>query len=123
MSVFGTDVCTICGGTVSANKLVSGPCWHHRDLSICQKAIRADERAKVIDEHKAWGPTVLTSDYTDVLADLRTQVKALTTRGIGARVVDDDLVTYALVERDEVLALLGAAITDGEISADGEVSI
>jgi len=40
------------------------------------------------------------------MADLRTAVEALPTRGIGARVVDDELETFGLVERKEVLALL-----------------
>ena len=65
--------------------------------------VRADERAKRINPY---------DDYTihqisdAALADLRSHVQALPTRGIGARVINGELETFGLVERAEVLDLI-----------------
>jgi hypothetical protein len=68
-------------------------------LSLKEKVIRADERS--------YSRTAAAAhrDHEERLAALRERVDALPTRGVGARVVDGELVTHALVERDEVIAL------------------
>jgi len=59
--------------------------------------VRADEREFLAPE--------VPMARDDLRNELRAKVEALPTRGIGARVVDDELETFGLVERNEVLAL------------------
>jgi hypothetical protein len=72
-----------------------------QSFTFVENAIRADEREQCDPGFIGTAMKLMAEDRERLLA----QVEALTTRGIGARVVDGQLETYALVERDEVLAL------------------
>lgn len=92
----------------------------HRNAAAHAFAYVEDAAAVILAVEPMWivaqaardlPPASVVVAYRDAVeADLRehllAQAKVLSPRGVGARVVDGELVTYALVERDEVLALL-----------------
>jgi hypothetical protein len=75
-------------------------------LAATEPIIRADEQRRGDEAVEALGLAQADAARAeDRLSDLRAKVEGLRTRGTGARMIDGELTTFALIERNEVFAL------------------